>query len=395
MKKLLSSILFLVLSIYCYSQIHFEKGYYINNSNEKVDCFIKNIDWEFNPTEFNYKLHENGEVETIGIKKVKEFGVDSIYKYLRSKVQIERSSERISELSSERKAIFNEEELFLKVLIDGEASLFIYKSGSIIKYFYSVGDLGIEQLVFKSYKEEFDRIGTNNRFRQQLWNHLKCSCITSDNLEILNYTKGDLLKVFVKYNKCNNHDFTNFEEKQKRDWFHLSLRPGLNYSSLSIDNAVSNFKDVDFGNEFSLRFGVEMELILPFNKNKWVILIEPTFQFFESVKELTTQKAIADYKSIELPLGLRHNFFLNEKSNIFLNSSFIIDLSINSFIIYGNAADLEIGSGFNFAFGGGYRYNDKISLELRFQTKRNILPQYPLWFTKYKTVSVIVGYKLF
>jgi hypothetical protein len=45
MKKQLLLLLCLVFTANAYTQIVFEKGYYINNANEKVECLIKNIDW--------------------------------------------------------------------------------------------------------------------------------------------------------------------------------------------------------------------------------------------------------------------------------------------------------------------------------------------------------------
>ena len=45
----------------CFAQISFEKGYFINNANQKTNCLIKNQDWKDNPTEFEYKLDENSE----------------------------------------------------------------------------------------------------------------------------------------------------------------------------------------------------------------------------------------------------------------------------------------------------------------------------------------------
>ena len=51
MKKTLTFI-FILTSIITSAQINFEKGYYISNSGEKTECFIKNIDWMNNPVSF-------------------------------------------------------------------------------------------------------------------------------------------------------------------------------------------------------------------------------------------------------------------------------------------------------------------------------------------------------
>ncbi len=395
MIKQLLLLLITTFSLNCYSQISFEKGYYINNSNKKIDCLIKNNDWKNNPFKFEYKLTENSEKKIATIKTVKEFGVYNTFKYTRHIVNIDKSSTYIKKMSAIRKAVFQKEELFLKVLIEGKANLYSFESNNLKRYFYNKDTSEIEQLIFKKYLNADNQIGINDRFKQQLWNDLKCSTFKISKVKNLDYHKSDLIDFFVEYNECTNQVFTNFEEKQKRNLFNLNIRPGFNNSSLTIQNNVSNTRDTDFDSELAFRFGLETEFTLPFNKNKWSIIIEPTYQYFKSEKELTSDNAKADYKSIELPIGLRHYFFLNENSKIFMNGSFIIDLSSNSIIDFDSGSDLEIMTRNNLAFGLGYKYNDKYSLELRYQTSRHILGNYIYWTSDYKTVSIIFGYSLF
>ncbi|MCG2431601.1 PorT family protein [Aequorivita xiaoshiensis] len=395
MKKQLLFLLITVLSFNCYSQISFEKGYYIDNSNQKTNCLIKNIDWKNNPTEFEYKLSENSESKKASIKLIKEFGIDNVSKYIRSNVNIDRSSEKFNQLSNHRKPIFKEEELFLKVLVEGKANLYLFEDGNLIRYFYNTEDTVIEQLVFKSYKTSNYKIGKNNSFKNQLWNNLKCPDFKISKVENLDYQKNDLIKFFVEYNECNGEKSIIYEKKQKKDLFNLSIRPGFNSSSLSIQNSVSSSRDTDFDNEIGFRFGIEAEFIMPFNANKWSLIIEPTYQYFKSEKEINKQTVIADYKSIEIPVGIRHYFFLSENSKIFINGSYILDLSSNSIIDFSSEVDLEINTRNNLAFGMGYKYNDKYSLELRYQTSREILGDYIAWSSDYNTLSVIFGYSLF
>ncbi|WP_271393944.1 porin family protein [Aequorivita sinensis] len=395
MKKQLLFLLITVLSFNCYSQISFEKGYYIDNSNQKTNCLIKNIDWKNNPTEFEYKLSENSESKKASIKLIKEFGIDNVSKYIRSNVNIDRSSEKFNQLSNHRKPIFKEEELFLKVLVEGKANLYLFEDGNLTRYFYNTEDTVIEQLVFKSYKTSNYKIGKNNSFKNQLWNNLKCPDFKISKVENLDYQKNDLINFFVEYNECNGEKSIIYEKKQKKDLFNLSVRPGFNSSSLSIQNSVSSSRDTDFDNEFGFRFGIEVEFIMPFNANKWSLIIEPTYQYFKSEKEIRNQTVIADYKSIEIPVGIRHCFFLSENSKIFINGSYILDLSSNSIIDFSSDVDLEINTGNNLAFGMGYKYNDKYSLELRYQTSREILSDYIAWSSDYNTLSVIFGYSLF
>ena len=407
MKKRILFLLITILTLNCYSQISFENGYYIDNSNQKINCLIKNIDWKNNPTEFEYKQSENSESKIVKIKTIKEFGIDNSSKYIRSTVNIDRSSEKTNNLSNDKNPIFKEEELFLKVLVEGKANLYLFQDGNLIRYFYNKENSNIEQLIFKSYKTADNKIGKNNRFRQQLFVNLKCPNFKTSNIENIIYKKNSLVRFFTEYSKCHNNELINFEPKQKRDLFNLTIRPRINSSSLTIQNSVSNFRNTDFENKIGFGFGLEAEFILPFNKNKWAITIEPTYQSFKSEKTTNVNNvsggvliANVDYSSIEVPVGLRHYFFLNNNSKIFINASYIFDLSSKSSIEFKRSdnsilSSLDIKSRPNLGLGIGYKQNDRYSLEMRYQTNREVLREYLSWNSEYKTLSIIFGYSLF
>jgi hypothetical protein len=224
-------------------------------------------------------------------------------------------------------------------------------------------------------------------------------------VENIGYYKNKLIRLFEEYNECYDQEYVNFAEKQKKDLFNLSIRPGFNNSSLSMESIITTSTDIDFGNELNFRFGIEAEFILPFNNNKWAIIIEPTYQYFKSEKELkyknirdeivTYEVGKVEYTSIEVPFGVRHYFFLNDNSKIFINGSVVLDFSRNSDINFKYARDLEIGTESILAFGLGYKYNDKFGIELRYHTSRNILSNYSNWYSNYDTVSAIFGFSFF
>lgn len=408
MKKIVLLFLATIQAMNCYSQISFEKGYYVDNSDTKIDCLIKNNDWASNPVDFKYKVSENDEVKTNTIDAVKEFAISSSSKFIRKTVKIDVSSTDINELSKDKNPIFIEKEVFLKVVLEGKANLYTYKDKNMTHYFYNVDNSTIEQLIFKSYKNANNQIAVNNRFREQLWKNLKCSTIIMDDLEKVDYKKNSLIHFFDQYNNCNNSAGINYDAKQKTDAFNLSLKVDLNSSSMTIQNELTNYTNTDFGKKTGIGFGVEAEFILPVNKNKWAILLEPSYRSFkqEKTNERTALlgfgvlKAEVNYTSIEVPLGIRYYFFLNKNSKIFLNASFVFDLSLNSTIKFiktdnTTANELEIGNASNFSFGIGYKLYDKLSLEMRQHSSRDNLTQYTAWSSDYKTTSIVLGYTLF
>jgi hypothetical protein len=389
----------------CFSQISFEKGYFINNSGQKIECLIKNFDWKKNPKEFEYKSSESDNIIKENILSVKEFGIYNVSKYLRSTVNIDRSSKVFGQMSTIKEPIFKEEQLFLKVLVEGKASLFKYVDDNLVRFFYKTDDLVIDQLIYKKFKTKNNQIVTNDMFRQQLLNDLRCGSVTTNDFYTLNYNDNRLIESFIKYNQCSNSEYKSFEKKIKEDFFNLSLKVGLNNSSLDLQSSRAAFanRNTEFGSQTGFKIGLELEYILPFNKNKWSIYLEPTYQKYDAEEELLNiptatipidDKITVNYASIELPIGVRHYMFLNNNSKLFINAALIFDLSSSKFD-FERLPDLEVRGDNNLTIGLGYKYQDRYSLEFRYATTRDLLSVHSGWSAGYKTSSIIFGYTIF
>ena len=414
MTKKLLLLIITILHLEGYSQITFEKGYIIDNSDQKTECLIKNIDWIFNPVNLEYKISEDSEPIYADIKLIKEFEIFNNSKFVRKTVKIDLSNENISNLSINKYPEFVEKTLFLRVLIEGVSNLYQYESNGLSRFFYTKNNSEqIEQLIYKNYyvaNNANNTVAINNQFKQQLWMDLKCEAIELKTVEKLEYNKKSLLKFFEKYYECTNPGSLNVEEKkEKKDLFNLTIRPRINNSSFSVQNLLVSSSTVDFNNELGFGFGVEAEFIFPFNKNKWAFAIEPTYQSFSSEESLYSDyiggtKLIVnvDYSSIEVPLSLRHYFFFNKSSKLFINASYVLDFSFNSSISFKSPDNftydnLKLKSNGNFALGIGYKFEDKYSMEMRYQFDRDMLPLSAnyVWDAKYNAISVIFGYTLF
>lgn len=393
MKNIL--LLTLLLSQTIFSQITFEKGYFIDNQNKRIDCFIKNIDWLNTPETFHYKLNENDVEKTVNPEDVSEFGVGTKLKFLKRKVKIDKSSLKLNLLTNNKDFDFVEETIFLKVLIDGKASLYEFTKPTYTKYFYSINDTEIKQLLFKEYNfENFAK--KNEEYKKQLFIDLKCETINIPYINAISYNIKDLTSFFVKYNNCSNLGYENFITKKKKQDFNFSIRGRLSPTNIKINDATFNFYNIDFNNTVSIGFGIEVEYVFPFNKNKWSIIIEPTYQSTTSDGFQRREAVTLKYSSIEIPIGVRHYLFLNENSKFFVNGSFYFDNSFNSGIFFkkNNSLFLDVNARFFFGYGLGFKFKDKYSVEMRYMSKE-ILGDYSAFSSDYKTFSLIIGYTLF
>jgi hypothetical protein len=414
--QLFATFIFIIIHVTCQAQIKYEKGYIIKNDNQRIECFIRNADWELNPTNFKYSLSQDGEIENGNIDDINEFGIYNVIKYVKAKVHVDQSSVVLNRLSDERNPVFVKEQVFLKVLVEGKASLFVHRAGEPWHFFYSMGD-SITPLVYKRYlsptataEGRFGQILENETYKQQLINNLKCQGIsTQAEIQRMKYAKKELVKLFVKYNECTQSDYVNYDEMQDRgrDVFNLSIRPGLGFNSFAVTkvpSSTSNMFNMDFAAKTNLRLGVEFEYILPFFKNKWSLAIEPTYNSFrtEEQKEAAVSGGILigkmDYSAIEFPMSLRYYSFINESSKIFFNASYVIGTNIGSPLAY-ERRDGSVFRSFDMsnpkmvAAGLGYKYKNRLCVEIRYYQSRNLGGA--AVYSVYRSTAVILGYSMF
>lgn len=403
-----------------YAQISFEKGYFINNSGNKIECLIRNEDWKNNPEKFEYKLTTDGEVFSQTLYNTKEFSIDNGSKYIKTEVPINRSSDKTSELDSYREVEYMNETLFLKVLVDGTANLYYYEDGNLRRFFFNKNGSEIKQLEYKKYlspyegyregiKQSGQNIRENNGFRQQLFNNLDCEALNESRIKKIPYKMDFLKRFFNDYNKCVNPNYVAVNVNTAKFSVNTKLRVGIGSTSYKIESNDFSFRTTDFGSNTGFRGGLEIEAILPFYNKKWAFVVEPTYQKFKktvSWEERYNYNTLVnnyskeiDYSSIETPLGIRYFLFFNEKSKMFLSSAVILDFTFNSEVIYMSNRTTYDDIGFNsgFAFGVGYDFNNMVNFELKYFSSREILSNSAEIGSnsKYGGFSIMLGYKIF
>lgn len=405
MKNLYLALFAILTALSSMGQSNFDMGYYVDNNGNKIVCLIKNQAWKNNPSSFVYRLPDDVVELTASIDEVKEFGVGQEFKFVRESVKIDRSDNQIKNLDFNKDPVWSEEEVFLKVLIEGNASLYVFRDGNIIRFFYRVNDSQIEQLIYRKYLAHSSDnqsmvtgnsgVRENNFFRQQLWLDVRCPSFELNDLKSIQYNQKSLAKYFRNFYNCVDEDYVDFEAATQTGQVHLKFTPGVNLNTFSIRSSTG-IRDIDFDLSYSIRLGVEFEYVLPFNNSKWAIVIEPTLQSFGQKKETETNGVLFDHSFVEFPLGLRYYMFLNDDFKLFVNgfiiSSFVID--IENFVYYTKPQGLlDVEHRSSAAFGTGVSYK-RISSEVRYYTNRNLLP-YLNMKTYYQRYALVVGFSVF
>lgn len=397
MKKLLSISIGLLFTCLAVSQTEFKEGYYIHLEGDTITGYIKDYDWKINPLEVVFKKELSSQEEKIAPHQMLQFEMYNTSRYISRLVDIDVSDDRVARFSDQKPALFEKQHLLLKQLVEGEASLYAYETAAYKRYFIETKSSGLQQLVFKKYKNSNDQILENNRFRQQLLLILDSDKVDAASLKNLKYHQKQLMKVVQRYNSSFDSFSKDFTSKSNKKSFFVSLRPGIQMANITTDGPTS-IDNRKYNNEFSFRFGVELEYVLPYKNRKWALFFEPNYQSYSS--KLAAQTFIeerfteVDYQSVLLNLGVRHYFYLSAQHQLFINAGFTYDLPFDSFV-GGNAGPLlDVTSSFNFFGGVGYLFSKKFSVELRVQTNRDILPEYVNRSGEFNSFELVFGYKL-
>lgn len=383
-----------------HAQVTFENGYFINNQGERINCLIKNKGKTTSPSSFEYKLNENSRIIEGGILNVQEFGIGQNIRFKRKEVLMDKTP--ILDYNGEPK--FENKTLFVKVLVEGKASLFVYTTNSLSRFFFERLDKNIEQLIFKTYYVTHNQIRKNNHFRQQLLTSLKCDALSIPDLKNLEYKEDELISFFEKYNQCAGGITKSYKRKKNKTLFNFKVKSGINFSNFEIDQIMSDRADAKFDLGTTLKIGFEAEMYLNFNKHKWSILFEPTYQKFPDREQIVSGDAVSTditsftYSTVNLAFGPRHHIYLNDKNKIFLNVLYNIVISAKSSgVNFNQRTDFVIPNDMRLSVGGGYSFKDKYNIEFRYDFPANPLNNgdVPLWNSTFTNFSIILGYTIF
>lgn len=413
MNKHLLLLIFVFLSLNLSAQSTFDKGYFIDESNNKVECFIKNNDWINAPNEIEYQLLENGQVETRDFNRMSSFQIyNTSQYYIKSVVEIDERFE-IEGFKPELKTVV------LKVLLEAEASLYSFST----IFFYKVNEGKIKQLIYKKYVNAVSQLKEDNSFRRELYENLKCDNNIVD-LRKLPYEEEKLIPFFKNYNSCQDSNYTSFADDKKKSIKRFSLLAGVTQykGEFPISEAASvapsvgtvtkrELKPSDSSTSFLV--GFEGELVLPYQNYSWSIFTAPTFQkiSFDAVQEKVKPKSFDmgygtlyldyDYSYLNIPIGVRRYFYLNEKSKLYLDAALSLivftekseisnfkDIS-GEFLVLDNSNKSDTPTAISSRIGFGYKYNDKYALSINYVPKSNLSQSDVDGF------ALIASYKLF
>ncbi len=384
-------------------QILYEPGYVIGEDGQRLEGLIQHRDELRNPSDIRFKETDQSKPRTIEIDAVKAFGIGSNVRFLKAVVEIDRSTHKQHMLNQNPNPEWQEDTVLLQFLIEGDVSLFYFQDRKNTAMFVRQGDAEIKQLIYKPYRDTEDQLRYNTFYRNQLGFLLDCAEMEGKPLDQLRYSKSEMIAYFKAYYACTGSSFQDYTLKPKRDAFNLYITGG--YRNASFQSVPFYFRPLqlqklDFGQDQGLTFGLDFEYILPFNRNRWALFVAPMYHRFSGTAEFDGDVLSADYRALELPLGLRRYYFIHPDHKISLALAYQIAFDAGSkgvdFPSF-NQRGLSLGSNGNqWVIGVGYRYKHILSLEGRLQSYRNTQLDYWNWNIRYRAhAEIVLGVGLF
>jgi hypothetical protein len=401
MKIIYTLIISLLFTSSIFSQAEFQSGYYIDNDGKVIPGYIKNLEWKKNPNDIEFKLAIKGNASTIKISDISEFRIAPDHTYRRFKTKMDTSSVYVADYSRNRASEYKEGTYLLQVLIEGDISLYKYTSENYTQYFYQLNDK-LVPLEYKKYENRNGQIYENKAFIQHIKNKLKCNKKVDSKVSGLKYNDKSLVNFFIDLANCKD-----FATKQiisfDKPILVITPRASWRSSTMTVRNHTE-FWDTNMDYAFSPSLGVEIEYVVPYYNDKWSLIFEPSFNYFETDNSREQKKTGTDkymyirYTSIEFPAGFRYYMHLNRDTKLFVNSFFTIDYAIQGDNIFRRAPGFPDNEGSVDSFvglGAGFGVKkNRLSVELRYQGFREIFINQIFWTTNFQTTSLHVGYTI-
>lgn len=377
------------LTLAGYAQNKFVPGYFVTRDGIRTEGEVRvvNTFWKDNPKSFEYRTGEGAAATPADLSSVAELGITGGAVYRLISVDMDRSTDDVARLNHERSPEFKRETLFLRVVLTAKASLYEYEEGNLKRYFYSIDQGDVKQLVYKRYLNNNGEMLSNDTYKQQLFNDMPCASISKQDVERLTYDLNALSKFFKKFNECQGSEVSSYQQaKQAKLAIHLVLRPGVTQSSVLIKNiSVGGGGTADISGITSYRIGLEAEGVLPFGDGLWALPVEASYQSFSGSSGISS----VNYSSIDLQAGVRRFFPVGQSGKLYLTGGVLFALPQNASASVG-AIGLEVISSISASLAAGYRIKN-FSVEFNYGTNRKIC-QGNIYEADMSNYALIVGY---
>lgn len=392
-------------SLLSYGQ-EFQSGYFVDNEGHRVSCFLNREVLYNSPDELEFRSDINGSSQRKTINEIKEFGMPGVIVYRRYSVQIDLSSERFNDLTTQKNLDLVSKTLFIEILEQGKINLFKYKKGNLLRFFYATSEGQLELLDYKKYLSDSSTniVSTNEFYKQELLNLMFDAGITKSQIDQTRYDEKDLRKLVKQYNTFFNQVLeTDNKQKDKATTYKLSIKPKVSFTSMDVDYKFNRIdllftaREASFGPKMIVEYGVDFELALSPTIS---FFLSPSLSAFDDTSVSVVQSGFTtierqdkiNFKTLNFGIGFRKYFSLLKKMKVdgYVGVGFTHYRLLNesdAVIVLGNATTpLYTTNSLNFSLGT--RISKTFFVEFTYNNNRNLTNEIEFTKTKLKSYSI-------
>lgn len=351
MKKMY--LLFFLLSVgTLLAQKRFEKGYYIDHSENTIEVEIEVVNIHNMPGEIT--IRNSGKISKIPKADLKGLKVGTQI-FVRKTFDYDATiSYNIDRLDRSEDFVYEKKNDLLLLLVNGDFKLYQYSYNGVLSFIYEDPDGNLHTLGYKKYKEDGNRIVENKVFQKQLKTGAKN--LKTQSYEVLRYNNQDLEEYFESLNGK-----TLIKEKKSKFIFNAFVT----YSIHSLAFKFVEKTKTEYDNYFSI--SPELEFVLNDKvKNPSSFYLNVKYEQFKREYETNYVREKARFKvehhAFFGSVGYKQNFRIKEGMFVYGKAGVGYYHPFNSKITASSATSAFLDMNFSTANGG---VNTGIGLKLK------------------------------
>ena len=347
----------------------FEKGYYINNEGTKIQGLIDVYPLNSPTVKIRFKKENSDDVNNISIAEIEEFQV-SEFKFVRFNGRLDLNLDP----SSSSEPDFNEREVFLRLIIEGDVNLYSYKESNSRIFFYSTQIIKPIQLINTKFYRNDGKLAYKRTYREQLQNVIQCES-ANDLINDAKYDKEDLTFLFKEYNSCLGSSTKRYSGLPfiSSKYLNVSLSIGRTTYSVVANTQLNNIKIAEYKDNSIPNIAIELEQLLPLTRNMFSMWARGDYKNFSDEEPATFEGVDENsklyYNTIEASLGARGYVGTGLiKGFIDLGMSKSFEVGDGVYIDYENRRDFTNPQfPLHFVFGLGVMVKNRFVLDTRLE----------------------------
>ncbi len=260
--------LILITLLFCCQQAfaqNLNAGHYIDKNGKKVAALIDFRDWEINPTEVRYRKRGGATTEILKPGDIQSFGIKGIDLYFSKTVAVNVAPIEVNEMTESPDPIFEKRTVFLKLVIDGKAKLYVLNDEKRKRHFFIEKEgLPATELIYTRFftsEDDERKMARKEEYRNQLKKYLSDCPAVQKQIDEGGYTDYDFEKLFTAYNECMGG------EEPPKGSTAFGLTGGVGGSFLKFSGTSSlNLDDMNFTLQPDFAIGLYGNFATPLNQ---------------------------------------------------------------------------------------------------------------------------------